>query len=211
MERLQAILDRQAGTGTRFKIDSFKREDVESMLMMCYKSEVERRHVAFQADENTRSKVAKAAKWLCGDYKVGLLLYGSVGSGKSTLAKAVSNLIGILYGSSLSLDRKEVYRVSALDLSKRIVDNPASFARLKTQDMLFIDDVGTEPECVKSWGNELSPVTELLYARYDRMLFTIATSNLADDQFAERYGVRIADRMEEMFERIRYTNKSYRK
>lgn len=179
--------------------------------MMCYKSEVERRRVMFQKDDSTAEKVRKAAKWLCGDYKVGLLLYGSIGSGKTTLAKAICNLIGILYGSSLSSERKGVYRVSALELAKRILDDSTFLSRLKNQEMLFIDDVGTEPESVKSWGNEFSPVTELLYARYDRMLFTIATSNLGDDDFADRYGVRISDRMEEMFERIRYTRKSYRK
>ena len=47
-------------------------------------------------------------------------------------------------------------------------------------------------------------MVELLYARYDRQLFTIATSNLKDSDFGERYGIRIADRMEEMFERIYY-------
>ena len=83
--------------------------------------------------------------------------------------------------------------------------------KLKNQELLFIDDIGTEPASVKRWGNEFSPVLELLYARYDRQLFTIATSNLKDSDFGERYGIRIADRMEEMFERIYYQNKSYRK
>lgn len=202
---------RQATTATRFKVDKFPQATIDEMLRMCYKAEVERRRIAFRPDAPTLEKISKAAKWLCGDYKVGLLLYGSVGSGKTTLAKAICNLIGILYGSNISTFSKGIYRVSALDLAKRIVEDPASYARLKTQEMLFIDDVGTEPESVKSWGNELSPVTELLYARYDRQLFTIATSNLGDDEIVRRYGVRIADRMEEMFERLHYTQKSYRK
>jgi DNA replication protein DnaC len=82
---------------------------------------------------------------------------------------------------------------------------------LKNQELLFVDDIGTEPASVKSWGNEFSPVTELIYARYDRQLFTIATSNLKDTDFGERYGSRISDRLEEMFERVFYQNKSYRK
>lgn len=189
----------------------FPQETIEEMLRMCYQSEVERRRVKYIADDSTLEKIKKAAKWLCGDYKVGLLLYGSVGSGKTTLAKAICNLIGILYGgSSISAERRGVYRVSALNLAKSVVDDPAYFARLKNQELLFIDDVGTEPESVKSWGNEFSPVTELIYARYDRQLFTIATSNLNDEEFGERYGVRIADRMEEMFERLHYKQNSYR-
>ncbi|MCS2960509.1 hypothetical protein NXV12_04270 [Bacteroides thetaiotaomicron] len=60
-------------------------------------------------------------------------------------------------------------------------------------------------------GQRVFLVTELIYARYDRQLFTIATSNLADEEFGDRYGERIADRMEEMFERLHYSQKSYRK
>lgn len=180
------------------------------MLGMCYKQEVEKRRIPFQNDSDTQGKIGKAAKWLCGDYKIGLLLYGSVGSGKTTLAKSIGNLIGLFYNSALSTERKGVYRVSALDLAK-VAGDPTYFDKIKRQELLFIDDIGTEPASVKSWGNEYSPVTELLYTRYDRQLFTIATSNLKDEDFAERYGVRIADRMEEMFERLYYQNKSYRK
>ncbi len=178
---------------------------------MCYQSEVERRCMKYIPDENTLLKIGKAAKWLCGNHKFGLLLYGSVGSGKSTLARAICNLIGILYGSNSSLDRKGVYRLSALTLAKSMADDPGFAPKIKNQELLFIDDVGTEPASVKSWGNEFSPVTELLYARYDKQLFTIATSNLADEEFSERYGNRISDRMEEMFERLHYSQKSYRK
>lgn len=181
------------------------------MLMMCYKQEVSKRRISFLNDNDTQEKIQKAAKWLCGDYKVGMLLYGSIGSGKTTLAKSISSLIGILYNSAISSERKSVYRVSALDLAKNVADDPAYFNRLKNQEMLFIDDIGTEPASVKSWGNEYSPVTELIYARYDRQLFTVATSNLKDEDFGDRYGARIADRLEEMFERLHYQNKSYRK
>lgn len=210
-KQLEAILKRQeVGIGKCFKIEKFPQKTVEEMLYMFYKSEVERRKIIFKSDSETISKIEKAAKWLCGDYKVGLLIYGSVGSGKTTLAKAICNLIGVLYYSSLSSDRRSVYRISALDLAKKVLEDPNSYSRLKSEDMLFIDDLGTEPESVKSWGNEFSPVTELIYARYDKQLFTIATSNLADKDFKERYGERIADRMEEMFERIHYNQKSYR-
>ena len=95
---------------------------------------------------------------LTGDYKVGLLLYGIVGSGKSTLGKAICNLIGILHNSSISSERKGVFRVSALDLAKNVANDPMYFNKLKNQELLFIDDIGTEPASVKSWGNEFSPV-----------------------------------------------------
>lgn len=198
-------------TETRFRITNYDEKIIAEMLMMFYQQEVAKRRVQYISDAITKEKVEKAAKWLTGNYKVGLLLYGTVGSGKSTLARAICNLIGTLYHSSFSLERKSIYRASALELAKNIADDPAFFNKIKNVEMLFVDDIGTEPASVKSWGNELSPVTELIYARYDRQLFTLATSNLRESDFSERYGERIADRLDEMFERIHYSNKSYRK
>ena len=79
------------------------------------------------------------------------------------------------------------------------------------QEVGFVGDKGTETGWVKRCGIRYSPLTELIYARYDRQLFTIATSNLSESDLRERYGDRIADRLQEMFERIHYRNKSYRK
>lgn len=108
---------------------------------MCYQHEVRKRRIPFQEDKETLEKIEKAAKWLTGDYKVGLLLYGIVGSGKSTLGKAICNLIGILHNSSISSERKGVFRVSALDLAKNVANDPMYFNKLKNQELLFIDDI----------------------------------------------------------------------
>ena len=200
MDKFRTALERRGCSTGRFIIDRWSEEDIKGFLHLAYKKE----------DEPTMTKIAKAAKWLTGDYKPGLLLYGGVGNGKTTLAKAICKTIGILYDSDYSNERKGVCRISALEVAKCASD-PESFTRLRNQEMLFIDDIGTEPASIKSWGNEISPVTELLYSRYDRQLFTIITSNLNDKELEERYGLRIADRMAEMFERLHYSNRSYRK
>ena len=80
----------------------------------------------------------------------------------------------------------------------------------KTTELLHIDDVGTEPASVKVWGNEVSPLVEILYSRYDKLLYTVITSNLSDEDILPRYGVRIADRFREMFDFLSFDNKSYR-
>lgn len=210
MDKFRAALERRGCSTGRFKIDRWSEENVKGFLYLAYKKNVEDRKSKFIEDEHTMAKIAKAAQWLTGDYKPGLLIYGGVGNGKTTLAKAICETIGILYDSAYSNERKGVYRISALEVAKCASD-PESFTRLRNQEMLFIDDVGTEPASVKSWGNEISPVTELLYSRYDRQLFTIMTSNLDDKKLEDRYGLRIADRMNEMFDRLYFTRETYRK
>lgn len=182
------------------------------MLQMCYKAEVEQRDMIYKGDPDTLSNIRKVSKWLCTGKRFGLLLYGSIGSGKTTLARSVCTLIGLLYGTDYRLqERIGVVKISALDMAARVTADAEYLSKLKKYDLLFIDDLGVEPETVKSWGNEISPITELLYYRYDNRLFTMATSNLGDEDFRVRYGNRIYDRMEEMFDRLYYTHDSYRK
>lgn len=210
MEKFRAALAKRGCSNGRFKIDKWSEEDVKGFLFLAYSNEVEERRATLIQDEATMGMIAKAAKWLTGDHKPGLLLYGGVGNGKTTLAKAICKTIGILYDSAYSTERKGVCRISALEVA-RCANDSESFTRLKNQELLFIDDIGTEPANIKSWGNEISPVTELLYFRYDRLLFTIMTSNLNDEELKNRYGLRIADRLAEMFDRLYYQNRSYRK
>jgi len=170
-------------------------------------------------DSGTAARIAKAARWLTGDHRPGLLLYGTVGSGKSTLARAICELIGILHDSPLRSERLAVARTSAPELVelkaarevRAAADSEELFARLRGAPMLLIDDLGVEAPAVRSWGNCLTPVIDLLYYRYDRRLFTIVTSNLDQEAIEATYGVRIADRMAEMFDRIGHAGPSYRR
>ena len=63
---------------------------------------------------------------------------------------------------------------------------------------------------VMSYGNIMNPVIELLSKRYDAQLFTIVTTNLQPRQIRERYGERIAERLNEMMAKIVYRNTTYR-
>lgn len=167
----------------------------------------------FQEDEATASHIASVAKWLIGSTaKPGLFLYGNIGSGKTTMAKAAAQLINMLYGSEYRYeDRKGVITVSALQLAEEAKKEEEGRMKLyKTTELLHIDDVGTEPPSVKVWGNEVSPFTDIIYSRYDRMLYTVITSNLYEDDIVKRYGDRIADRFREMFDLLSFDNRSYR-
>ena len=214
LEGLQSLLSRQVNhiIKTRFKVSGINQSEVENMLCSCYEANVIKRRADFKLDEATKTRIRKAAKWLTGDFKPGLLIYGGAcGTGKTTMAAAICDLVNYLYDSAYSNERKSVYRVTAINLVKAYSENPELYRRYVNQELLFIDDVGTEPSSIKIYGNEFSPLTELLYTRYDRMSWTILTSNLTDDQINDRYGTRIYDRLKEMVERMHFDGASYRK
>lgn len=102
-------------------------------------------------------------------------------------------------------------QVTALDLNAYAKADNDDFKSLKETEILFIDDMGEEPQIIKSWGNEIAPIIELLYYRYDRQLMTVITSNKTEQEIRELYGVRISDRLEEMFDKIYFEHESFRK
>lgn len=77
-------------------------------------------------------------------------------------------------------------------------------------DILGIDDIGTEPAEVQDYGNFMYPIKELLAMRYDAQLFTVFTTNLEPKEIRQRYGDRIADRLNEMMTKVVYRNPTYR-
>ena len=89
-------------------------------------------------------------------------------------------------------------------------NNYDAYRKLISVDMLGIDDLGTEPSEVMDYGNVYTPVIDLLTKRYEEQLFTIITTNLTPQQIREHYDDRIADRLNEMVEKIVFKNGTYR-
>lgn len=77
--------------------------------------------------------------------------------------------------------------------------------------MLGIDDMGIEPMEVLEFGNLHRPLTDLLTMRYENRGFTFITTNLVPQQIRKLYGDRIADRLNEMVDKIVFDNPSFRK
>ena len=186
----------------RFKIDKYI-EETPAMLEECYKFQVNYRQGVYSPGE-VKPMIESAARWLVEGRKIGLMLYGKVGSGKSTLANAIRQMLIVTFG-------QRIEKVTALELSRAAKDDREAFSNLMNCKMLLIDDMGEEPTMVKSYGNEISPFVETIYSRYDKQRFTIITTNLLDDEIRENYGIRVADRFNEMFDRIYFDNKSFRK
>jgi DNA replication protein DnaC len=57
---------------------------------------------------------------------------------------------------------------NAIDLARDAVDDVDSFALMcRHYPVIAVDDAGTEPSVVKHYGTEFTPLTELIYTRYD--------------------------------------------
>lgn len=83
--------------------------------------------------------------------------------------------------------------------------------KCKNCDILFIDDAGVEKEKYLCYGNPITPVADIIDHRYIRRKKTIFTTNLVPAELCSRYGERIADRMNEDYAFIMYSNHpSYR-
>ncbi len=187
-------------------------EQAYDCLLAATMAEVEFRQRSFVENDDAKSQLHQMANWLTGGSgKFGMLLCGECGNGKSTLLKAFQHLLNLL---SLPLPNGQAYYGIQITDAKFVTylcrsDYPA-FLRLAQKEMLGIDDLGTEPQEIMDFGNLLTPIVDLLSKRYEDQLFTIITTNLTPKQIREHYGDRIADRLNEMMEKIVFTNGTYR-
>ena len=143
----------------------------------------------------------------------GIMLCGGVGNGKSTMMKALQRLLIYLQieiWQNTSFETLGMKIVSAKELSRRIRVDSKNSLQFQDVNILGIDDLGEEEPEVMDYGNRVTPLIDLLSYRYDRMLFTMVTTNLIPQQIRSTYGDRIADRFNEMMLIIPYTEPSFR-
>lgn len=179
-------------------------------ITAAYMAEVEFRQRTYIEDTATKEHIEKVATWLTADKpKFGMLLCGQCGNGKTTLTLAIRSLVSWINRKDFSngqylrmVDAKEICAIAKNDYTE--------FKKLCKQELLAIDDLGIEPAEVLDYGNVLNPAIDLLTSRYNEQRFTIVTTNLTPAQIREHYGDRIADRFNEMFERIIFNNQTYR-
>ncbi len=181
------------------------------MLTLCYRMLIEASGMTCELDDPTQEKIIKVVEWLRQGRKPGLMLAGTVGNGKTTMATAVCILVRMQHRSSLESECRGIWHTTAPDLVERKLKDEAAFERYKRTEMLCIDDLGVESANLKSYGTDMTPISDLLYYRYQHRLFTLVTTNLDTKGFEQRYGPRLSDRRKEMFDCLAYTDLSYRK
>lgn len=210
----------------RYKIDS--RQTVEAITNLLEQFIASEAHGRGRKEIEHNPLTAKVAQWICGDYKPMLLLCGGTGNGKTTTAKAVKSLMESMYvftatdkdgnrhtigsdSNEYTESKPQVVMLTATEVSNEARDNIDGFRRIKTARFLIVDDLGLEPAAVKNYGNEISPIAEVLYHRYEAQLFTVMTTNLNREEIGERYGRRIDSRLYEVLDVINVTTKDFRK
>ena len=185
------------------------RQQAIDLLRACYTAEVESRHRTCVMDEATEGHIFRLASWLTDltDTHFGVMFIGGVGNGKTTLLRALQRGYWWMMQDE-SCDYQTEYRLDIVN-AKQLSDTN------KTWQKLGIDELGIEPVEVQNYGNITTPSSDVLTYRYDRRLPTFVTTNLAQrpddgETLRQRYGDRLADRFNEMFYVILFSNQSYR-
>ena len=145
-------------------------------------------------------KIASVARWMTGQGKPSLMLYGSYGLGKTTMLNAVRYVMRLFSKVYVSPIYEAKY------LSERGTDDIK-----RTFGLLIIDELGRESDERKDYGNITEPLTDLLYYRDKIAAPTLIATNCTLDELKDKYGSFLFDRISAGFNKIYYEGGSYRK
>lgn len=135
----------------------------------------------------------------------GLLIFGNIGCGKTTILNLFRNNPKQGYGM---VGCKNIAHLYAQEGSK-VIDKYSGMLSGSTiygqkEAGICFDDLGTESS-TKHFGTESNVMSDILLNRYDRNDNTThLTTNLTAEQIKEFYGDRVASRMKEMFNLIKF-------
>lgn len=188
-------------------------EEMFKLIGQEYKFGVVAKNKDFIINDDLIIKIQNIAKFLTSENrKDALLLFGFVGVGKTMLADAICEVIDKYNKINSKGIFKVVKRINALEVGRLAINDFKEFEKLKNVQYLFVDDLGVEPTTIKTYGNEISPITELIVDREEKNMFSIFTSNLNLKEMQDRYGIRFVDRINQYCDLIGFKeNKSFRK
>jgi len=149
----------------------------------------------------------------------GIFLVGDIGSGKSLIFEIFK-----IYTSKI-LHKNSFHQYQAgdiidnLNIKGKVYFDKFSYNRssnnIPNPITCYIDDVASRNEIVNYYGSVYNSMQELLTIRYNiyskyRKLTHLST-NIFPQQLKEIYGIRVIDRMKEMFNLIELKGESFRK
>ena len=210
----QLLRQRSMAEGFRFPLTT---EEAYRLLYTAYKAEVQLRGRILKTDAETTRVVAEVARFLTQKQGVltGLMFCGTCGNGKTTLLRAIQNSLNWLSAhNALPSDYAlQGYNEMTIKDAKQIANEMSrsdKSGRVKQIPVLAIEDMGREPAEVLDFGNVSNPIVDLIEDRYNSRLFTFITTNLTGKQIREKYGARVADRLNEMLHVVVFKNPTFR-
>ncbi|MFY7671587.1 hypothetical protein ACOSP6_10935 [Tenacibaculum sp. MEBiC06402] len=179
---------------------------------------------AFEIKEENRKIVRTLIDYFCGiedfnKYEVvrnnpslekGLLVFGDCGVGKTVLFEIIRRVGRDIY-SATGVKRMLFKKISCGSFVSAYMmatkSKNMSFDLKEFQKgRLFIDDLGFE----KLAFNQYELMEQILFERYSKNALTFLTTNLTPSEIENRYGKRIGDRLQEMFNYIKWEGNSFR-
>jgi DNA replication protein DnaC len=150
-----------------------------------------------------------------GDIDKGILLMGATGTGKTMamdimkIYQTIDNVCYVLNGKPVRMNF-EITDVSMLVNS--FLDNGYDGLEVYNHRYaLCIDDIGSESNQIKYYGNDLDVIGYVLAERYARRLMTFGTTNYKEEFLTNKYGDRIVSRMYALFNFIVMKGKDFRR
>jgi DNA replication protein DnaC len=139
-----------------------------------------------------------------------IVLCGLCGNGKTTTMYAFQNLINLMRNKGEINKDFGFWIEDAKDLAISATNNYDTFKKICSKPLLGIEDMGREPAEILVYGNKVNPMIDLMERRYNEQRFTFITTNLTPQEISERYGKRVADRLNEIAKVVVFKNKSFR-
>lgn len=150
-----------------------------------------------------------------GDLTKGILLQGPTGTGK-TLAMQIMSVYRKIDDTKFIMNNK-TYRMNydVVDVNQMVnqfLNNAFDGIEVYCiRYVLCIDDIGTETDQVKHYGNALDVVSHVLSERYAKRLLTFGTTNFPTHILEDKYDDRIISRMYALFNFITLKCADFRK
>ena len=216
MEKLALLKSQLTGRKTTMGFVKFPMSTEEAALYIeaALQVEVEKRDSFFGESDELQGHIDKIARLFTEPTaKFGILLCGGVGNGKTSMMYALQNLIRNLEIPLIGNTTVGTWGMrveSAKFIYNQVKVDSQEYRQIQNANMLGIDDHGEEEPTLMNYGNRVTPVIDLISYRYNRMLFTMVTTNLTPAQIRATYGDRIADRFNEMMLILPYKNPSFR-
>ena len=184
---------------------SLSDESWNSCIKKLYKSEVLRSGRTFVHEDYVDANIRLLADWIESDY-ISCIMTGGVGIGKTVFMKSLMRLFDSMRDSITipPLKYRHVLYFDAADLCIKYVASEDVRCEVVNCKVLFIDDLGCEAATYSYFGNVMKPIHDILMSRYAARLPTVIATNLSLEEFAVRYGDRVADRVNELYDTIEF-------